>query len=113
MAAYYNKTLSPIAVDLRGGGSVSFPPKTWTNVAAEDEGAEMLVGFTKRGLLVRYVDPPEDKPAEHLAAGPVVHRALTVPNALVRDRGTATTVPVILEGIVESTEESDSHKGVF
>ena len=60
MGQFYNKLRSPVAASLGDGSSVSFPPKKWTRLSREQEGAAQVLQYVKKGILAYKPDP---KPA--------------------------------------------------
>lgn len=54
MAEYYNKSSGPLVVTLSGGRSLYLHGKAWSTVSPEDEGAEDLIAYLRKGFLVRF-----------------------------------------------------------
>jgi hypothetical protein len=66
MAKYYNKNPGPLAVTLKSGASACLPGKAWSEISIEEEGAEDLIQFVKKGYLTRFdetVADPQTPPA--------------------------------------------------
>ncbi len=57
MSRYYNTQRGPLPIPLPGGRSVSVPPKSWIEIAPEDEGSERVVLFTQKRFLVKETVP--------------------------------------------------------
>ncbi len=63
MVRYYNRTRGPLAVTLASGKSVAVAPKSWLEIAPEEDGSASLMTHLSKGHLVRAaVQPVLDAP---------------------------------------------------
>ncbi len=59
MPRYYNPKRGPLPLELNYAGSTLVPPKSYIEIAREDEGSASVVKYVRKGLLV----PPKLRPA--------------------------------------------------
>lgn len=62
MGRYYNKTRAPLPATLRDGSAISFTPRKWVTVRADQDGSGSLRQLVSKGLLAYRADSPAPTP---------------------------------------------------